>query len=87
MTRRQRLKVFRTPIGFHDAYVPATSQKAALSAWGTDANLFARGAAERVTNEELSREPLENPGKIIKRLRGTAEEYMGSLPSVRIVSD
>ena len=43
MTRK--LKVFRTPIGFHDAYVAAPSQKAALQAWGTDTDLFARGVA------------------------------------------
>ena len=43
------LKVYRTPIGFHDAYVAAPSQKAALAAWGADANLFARGSAEQVT--------------------------------------
>jgi hypothetical protein len=27
------LKVYRTPIGFHDALVAAASQKAALEAW------------------------------------------------------
>ena len=32
-----KLKVYRTPIGFHDAYVAAPSQKAALDAWGSDA--------------------------------------------------
>lgn len=83
MTRRQKLKVFRTPAGFHDAYVAASSQKAALEAWGSDADLFARGIAEVVTDEELSREPLENPGKVIKRLRGTAAEQLASLPPDR----
>lgn len=34
MPRKQKLKVYRTPIGFHDAYVAAPSQKAALKAWG-----------------------------------------------------
>jgi hypothetical protein len=37
------LKVFRTPIGFHDDYVAASSRKAALEAWGGDADLFACG--------------------------------------------
>ncbi|QUT05164.1 hypothetical protein KFK14_19515 [Sphingobium phenoxybenzoativorans] len=67
-----KLKVFRTPIGFHDAYVAAPSQKAALSAWGADANLFARGIAELVTEERLMRAPLEKPGAII-RVPRTAE--------------
>jgi hypothetical protein len=36
----------RTPIGFHDAYIAATSQKEALKARGTVADLFARGIAD-----------------------------------------
>ena len=34
MARKQKLNVYRTPIGFHDAYVAAPSQHAALLAWG-----------------------------------------------------
>lgn len=79
MARRQKLKVFRTPTGFHDAYVAAPSRKAALAAWGSDVDLFAHGIAEVVTDEVLSREPLENPGKLIRRLRGTAEEQFAAL--------
>jgi hypothetical protein len=73
------LKVFRTPIGFHDAYVAAPSQKAALEAWGADANLFARGAAEQVTDPHLTKEPLAQPGKVIKRPRASAAEHFASL--------
>lgn len=79
MARTAQLKVFRTPIGFHDAFVAAPSQKAALEAWGSDHNLFARGEAELVTDEALTREPLANPGKVIKRLRGTADEQFAAL--------
>lgn len=74
------LKVFRTPIGFHDAYVAAPSQKAALEAWGSDANLFTRGMAEVVTDPALTKEPLAEPGKVIKRARGTAAEHLAALP-------
>ncbi|MGN6374687.1 MAG: hypothetical protein ACTHMG_03930, partial [Sphingomonas sp.] len=80
MARKQKLKVFRTPIGFHDAYVAAPSQKAALKAWGADANLFARGSAELVTDPDLAAEPLAHPGEVIKRLRGTAAEQIAALP-------
>lgn len=80
MARKQNLKVFRTPIGFHDAYVAAPSQKAALEAWGSDRNLFAAGGAERVEDPELMREPLAHPGKVIRRLRGTAAEQFAALP-------
>ncbi len=75
----RKLKVFRTAIGFHDAYVAAPSQKAALEAWGADANLFARGAAELVTDAALCEEPVAHPGKIIKRLRGTEAEHLAAL--------
>lgn len=78
-TMARALKVYRTPIGFHDAYVAAPSQKAALEAWGADANLFARGSAEQVTDAELVREPLANPGKVIKRPRGSEAEHLASL--------
>ena len=74
------LKVYRTPIGFHDAYVAAPSQKAALAAWGSDADLFARGVAEVVTDEALTAEPLARPGEVVKRLRGTADEQLAAAP-------
>ena len=77
--RKQKLKVFRTPIGFHDAYVAAPSQKAALEAWGADSNIFAQGIAEQVTDPELMEEPLANPGKVIKRVRGSADEHFAAL--------
>jgi hypothetical protein len=78
MPRAQKLKVYCTPIGFHDAYVAASSQKAALEAWGSDANLFARGVAEQVTDPRLMAEPLARPGKVIRKLRGTAEEQIAA---------
>ena len=80
MPRAQKLKVYCTPIGFHDAYIAAPSQKAALEAWGSDANLFARGVAEQVTDPRLMAEPLAHPGKVIRKLRGTAEEQIAALP-------
>ena len=80
MARKQKLKVFRTPIGFHDAYVAAPSQKAALEAWGADSNLFASGSAELVDAPELTREPLAQPGQVIRRLRGTLAEHVAALP-------
>jgi hypothetical protein len=74
------LKVFRTAIGFHDAYVAAPSRKAALAAWGATADLFARGIAEEVDDPALTAEPLARPGEVIKRSRGTAAEQMAALP-------
>jgi hypothetical protein len=76
----RKLKVFRTPIGFHDAYVAAPSRKAALKAWGADADLFARGVAEEVTDPAAMEAALAEPGKVIRKVRGTVEEHFAALP-------
>ena len=76
----RKLKVFRTPIGFHDAYVAATSRKAALAAWGSDADLFARGVAEEVTDPKLAKEPLAHPGEVIRLSRGDLPAHLKALP-------
>ena len=73
------LKVFRTAIGFHDAYVAAPTMKAALAAWGAERNQFASGRAERVTDPKLTRAALADPGKVIKVLRGTEAEQFAAL--------
>lgn len=79
----RQLKVFRTPIGFHDAYVAAPSQKAALAAWGAEADLFARGVAEQVTDPALIEEPLAHPGEVIRRTRGTLDQHIAALPAAK----
>ncbi|MDO7843562.1 HlyD family secretion protein [Sphingomonas immobilis] len=88
MAASKKLKVYRTPIGFHDAYVAAPSQKAALEAWGSSHNLFARGIAEIVEDPALTKEPLDNPGRVIKRSRGTtAEQIAALLPAKQSASE
>jgi type IV secretory pathway VirB10-like protein len=66
-------------VGFHDVYVAAPSQKAAAEAWGTDVSVFTRKEAEIVTDPKLTEEPLASPGKVVKRLRGTAAEQIAAL--------
>ncbi|MBA2467282.1 MAG: hypothetical protein H0V46_06735, partial [Sphingomonas sp.] len=83
MAKAKTLKVFRTPIGFHDAFVAAASQKAALEAWGSESNLFAQGAAELVTDPALTEEPLARPGEVVRRLRGSAGEQIAALGTAR----
>lgn len=73
------LKVFRTAAGFHDAYVAATSRKAALAAWGSHADLFARGMAEQVTNPELTTAPLASPGEVVFVSRGGLSDQLKAL--------
>lgn len=75
----RKLKVFRTTTGFHDAYVAAPSRKAALEAWGADADLFARGVAEQVTDKKLTAGPLERPGEVIKVSRGDLSAQLKAL--------
>jgi hypothetical protein len=75
----RKLKVFRTSTGFHDAYVAAPSRQAALDAWGADANLFARGVAEQVTDPKLTAEPLKRPGEVIKLSRGDLSAQLKAL--------
>lgn len=77
--RKLKLKLFRTPIGFHDAFVAAPSRKAALEAWGADSNLFAQGIAEEVEDPAMLEEASARPGEVIRRLRGTAEEQVAAL--------
>ncbi|QCB43458.1 hypothetical protein E5673_15505 [Sphingomonas sp. PAMC26645] len=83
MARVQKLKVYRTVAGFYDAYVAAPSQKAALAAWGSDRDLFARGIAEQVTDSALMAEPLASPGTVVKHSRGTTAEQIAALPEQR----
>ncbi len=71
--------MFRTPIGFHDAYVAAPSMKAALEAWGSSTNLFSQGAAEVVTDAKLTRAPLARPGEVVRVPRGSEGEHFKAL--------
>lgn len=78
MATKGKLKVFRTAIGFADAYVAAPSQKAALQAWGTNKDLFARGAAEVVTDPALTEAPLAAPGEVVRVTRGSLEQHLAA---------
>jgi flagellum-specific peptidoglycan hydrolase FlgJ len=71
-----------------DAYVAAPSKKAALAAWGTDKDLFARGAAEVVEDPALTADALAAPGTVIRRTRGSlAEQLAAAGPAPRAAAD
>ncbi|WP_076068586.1 hypothetical protein [Sphingomonas montana] len=78
-----KLKVYRTAIGFDDAYVAAPSKKAALAAWGSTRDLFARGMAELVDDPALCAAPLADPGTVVRRSRGTRDEQIAALPKTK----
>jgi hypothetical protein len=85
--KTKKLKVYRTSIGFHDAYVAAPSKKAALEAWGSKKDLFARGAAELVPDPGLERDALASPGHVIKVSRGSVAEQLAALPKDAATGD
>jgi hypothetical protein len=77
---RRRLKVFKTPIGFHDAYVAAPSRKAALAAWGAGTDLFAAGIAELETEDSPgAKAALAKPGEVVRVAR-SGGKGSGPLP-------
>lgn len=81
---RRRLKVFKTPIGFHDAYVAAPSRKAALAAWGAGTDLFSAGIAEEVKDGgEAAVAALAKPGDVVRAKRGGGKEVTADRPSSR----
>lgn len=58
-------KVFRTRIGFRDWVVAATSQKAALAAWGVSRDLFRSGEAEQTTDPKAVKAAMADIGKAV----------------------
>lgn len=66
-----RLKVFQAQFGFHDSVVAASSQAAALRAWGTHQNLFADGQARVATDEAAVAAALSHPEIPLRRALGS----------------
>jgi hypothetical protein len=79
----QRLRVYRTHLGFYDAIVAAPSQKAALSAWGVHQNLFHDGLASVVGDDEIIRLAKSRPGVVLRRVYGSKEKYAATPRSPR----
>ena len=69
-----RLKVFAARIGFFDTVVAASSQKAALEAWGMNQDLFREGLARAVDDPDAL-VALEQPGVVLKRTAGSSDAY------------
>lgn len=72
---KRKLKVFQARLGFYDTIVAATSQAAALRAWGTTQNLFANGEASVVTNTDDVATAMEHPEVVLRRAIGTKGQY------------
>lgn len=77
--RKQKLKVFKTPIGFHDAFVAAPSRKAALEAWGAGTDLFSAGIAEEVSDGGKAADAaLAKPGEVVRLAREGGKDKGGA---------
>jgi hypothetical protein len=81
----RKLKVFQAQFGFFDTVVSASSQAAALRAWGTHQNLFASGEAKVTTDEAAIAAALAHPETPLRRAVGSREPFLlepTSLPKV-----
>jgi hypothetical protein len=81
----KKLKVFQAQFGFYDTVVAASSQAAALRAWGVNQNLFASGEA-KVTNDEAAvSAAIAHPEILLRRAVGSSDPFTlepASLPTV-----
>ena len=75
-----RLKVFAARLGFFDTVVAASSQKAALAAWGVHQDLFKDGSAQ-VTDEPAAQVALDQPGTVLRRAVGSSGTYSAEAPA------
>lgn len=69
------LKAFTTTAGFFDLAVAAPSMKAALEAWGADANLFHQGFARESHAVDVVTATMAKPGVVLRRPVGTNDAY------------
>lgn len=81
----QKLKVFQAQFGFFETIIAASSQAAALRAWGTHQNLFATGEAKLCADEGAVAAALQHPETSLRRPVGSNEPFAlqpTSLPKV-----
>lgn len=71
----RKLKVFQAQFGFYDTVVAASSQAAALRAWGTRQNLFASGEARATTDEAAVAAALKRPETPLRRAVGSNDPF------------
>jgi hypothetical protein len=83
----RKLKVFQAQFGFYDTVVAASSQAAALRAWGTHQNLFATGDARITTDQSAIAAAVQHPEKPLRRAVGSAEPFLLEPTSLPVVPD
>jgi hypothetical protein len=61
----RNLKTYQTSLGFFDLAIAAPSMRPALEAWGTDSNLFHRGAAKQSEDQDVVAATMAKPGVVL----------------------
>lgn len=70
-----RLKTYRTQSGFFELIVAVPNQKAALSAWGVHADLFAQGFASVADDPSAVQAAVTSPGVVLRRAVGSDDPW------------
>ena len=70
-----KLKTFQTSLGFFDLAIAAPSMKAALAAWGSEANLFHQGFAKQADDPAIIAATMAKPGIVLRRAVGSTAEF------------
>lgn len=72
----RRLKVYQAHLGFYDTVVAASSQAAALRAWGVHQNLFSTGLAKVTEDSQAVEAARAHPGIPLKRAAGSSDPFV-----------
>ena len=75
MAAPRKLKVFQAQIGFYDTVVAASSQPAALRAWGMRQDLFASGHAKLAEDPQAIEAARAHPETPLKRAVGSNDAF------------
>lgn len=76
----QSRKVYEAHLGFYDTVVAAFSQKSALAAWGSTADLFHMGIARVTTDTDKVKAAMAKPGIVLRRPAGTSIAFSENPP-------
>jgi hypothetical protein len=71
----RKLKTYQTSLGFFDLAVAAPSMKAALDAWGSEANLFHQGFAKETSDPDIVAAAMAEPGVVLRRPVGSKGRF------------
>ena len=71
----RKLKAYQTSLGFFDLAIAAPSMKAALEAWGSEANLFHQGFAREADDPTIIAATMAKPGVVLRRAVGSNASF------------